>query len=277
MKINTENLFRDTEYKNGETLPYSEAISITSGKDTLYGYILVPGGNYVESRPCVIMFHGFPGYTNNNDIEQALRRCGCVVIHVNHRGAWGSGGSYTFSGLTEDAHAITDWSVSDETVRKYNIDTENIILIGHSMGGMTVINTLRYDERVKAAAAITPYDLAYWFENGEEELKELIRTEGACLKYESNEAIFENARRNYRNLSLENSYDELKNKNLLLIGAEYDTTAPIEKMILPLWNRLKTSNEKGKRELVIFKTDHTLCSKRVELTKKLGKWMADLI
>ena len=152
MKINTENLFRDAEYKNDEILPYSEAISIISGNDTLYGYVLVPGGNYKESRPCVIMFHGFPGYTNNNDIEQALRRCGCFVVHVNHRGAWGSGGNYTFSGLTEDAHAIIDWSVRDETVKKYNIDTENIFLIGHSMGGMTVINTLRHDNRVKAAA-----------------------------------------------------------------------------------------------------------------------------
>ena len=48
----------------------------------MYGYLLTPDKRIPGPYPTVIMSHGFPGYTTNNDLELTLMRMGCVVIHI---------------------------------------------------------------------------------------------------------------------------------------------------------------------------------------------------
>lgn len=59
-----------------------DVIDVVSGGSRLYGSVLLPDGSYESSRPCVILFHGFPGTARNDDYAQALRRCGCVDTHT---------------------------------------------------------------------------------------------------------------------------------------------------------------------------------------------------
>lgn len=89
MKFNKSNAYTDFDYETAEEMPDALPLNIISGGCHLYGYLLKPGAQYEGPHPAVVMFHGFPGYTTNNDLEYALMRMGCVVIHVNHRGAWG--------------------------------------------------------------------------------------------------------------------------------------------------------------------------------------------
>lgn len=276
MKLNVENLFEDIEYKKVEDMPYSKPVDIMCHDAHLYGYILVPGKAYEAPHPCAIMFHGFPGYTTNNDLEHALRRMGCVVIHLNHRGAWGSEGCYSFTGLIEDAYEIVKWIQKEETIEEFGIDKDNIFLVGHSMGGMTAINSLRRIEGIKGAVAIAPYDLAYCFnERTEEILIEMIEQEGKCLRQENPAAIFKNAALFYRDLSLENAYDSIKEKNILFVGAEFDTVAPPKAMLEPLWNKLNSNknNTSAVQEYISLKTEHNLCGQRVNLAKIVGQWI----
>lgn len=110
MKFNKSNAYTDFDYETAEEMPDALPLNIISGGCHLYGYLLKPGAQYEGPHPAVVMFHGFPGYTTNNDLEYALMRMSCVVIHVNHRGAWGSEGNYLFSNLVDDAVAITKWA-----------------------------------------------------------------------------------------------------------------------------------------------------------------------
>ena len=87
MKFNKSNAYTDFDYETAEEMPDALPLNIISGGCHLYGYLLKPGAQYEGPHPAVVMFHGFPGYTTNNDLEYALMRMGCVVIHVNHRGA----------------------------------------------------------------------------------------------------------------------------------------------------------------------------------------------
>lgn len=278
MKLNSENLFRDIAYEKKEDMPHSVAVDIQSGDAHLYGYMLLPGASYDKKHPCVLMFHGFPGYTTNNDLEHALRRMGCVVVHVNHRGAWGSQGQYLFSNLVDDATAIVEWAVSDKVAQEFDIDTENVFLAGHSMGGMTVINTLRRIPLIKGAVAITPYDLHDWFAKGREgKLLDLIEQEGKCLQHDSNEYVFVDAWKQHRTLSLRDAAADLKDRNLLLIGADLDDVAPPADMIDPLWERLQAQDTRAVQEYVTIHTDHTLCSSRITLTEIVGKWIEKLV
>lgn len=284
MKLNANNLFKDTIYENKEDMPKSMAIDILSSNSHLYGYILLPGAEYEKKHPCVLMFHGFPGYTTNNDLEHALRRMGCIVVHVNHRGAWGSEGKYLFSNLVEDAVSIAKWAISDKIAKEYNIDTENVFLAGHSMGGMTVINAMRKLSFIKGVIAIAPYDLHYWFESGKEgKLLDMIQLEGKCLQHDSDEFVFVDAWKQHRQLALENAHEDLQERNILFIGADLDDVAPPKEMIEPLWNKLKeTHNFRENRktfvqEYVTLHTDHALCGSRVGLTEITGQWIEKIV
>lgn len=84
MRFTAGNAFKDLPYDENEQMADSFPLNIISGGSHLFGYLLKPDSRYEKPSPAVIMFHGFPGYTTNNDLEYALMRMGAVVIHVNH-------------------------------------------------------------------------------------------------------------------------------------------------------------------------------------------------
>lgn len=92
--MKAQNVFVEFDEDEKNTSPEIFELNIVSGGCRLYGYLLTPDRRIDKPYPTVILSHGFPGYTTNNDLELALMRAGCVVIHMNHRGAWGSEGNY---------------------------------------------------------------------------------------------------------------------------------------------------------------------------------------
>lgn len=281
MTFTASNAFVDLPYDEKEQMADSFPLNIVSGGSHLFGYLLKPDSRYKKPYPAIIMFHGFPGYTTNNDLEYSLMRMGAVVIHVNHRGAWGSGGSYLFSNLTEDAVAIAKWAHNVAVAEKYEIDVNRIFLAGHSMGGMTVLNAARELPFIRGVIAMAPYDLHAAFENDlTKELFEMIEGEGQCLHMESAAAVYENAEENHQRLSVENTAEHLKHFDVLLVAAEKDTVAPPDLMINLLYNRLVLEASKGnggtvKRASLI--TNHCFGGMRVELAKILGEWIEALL
>src|SRR5271154_1397645 len=79
--------------QNVETIIYSDG-------SRLMGIFLLASG--VETHRTVILLHGFPGYEQNMDLAQALRRDGWNVLAVHYRGAWGSEGSFSFKHCMQD-------------------------------------------------------------------------------------------------------------------------------------------------------------------------------
>lgn len=274
MKFNKSNAYTDFDYETAEEMPDALPLNIISGGCHLYGYLLKPGAQYEGPHPAVVMFHGFPGYTTNNDLEYALMRMGCVVIHVNHRGAWGSEGNYLFSNLMDDAVAITKWAHNPATTDQYNIDPDAIFLVGHSMGGMTVLNAAGKLGFIRGVAAIAPYDLRAAFQNGlEKELFIMIEGEGQCLKMTSASEVYENAHYQSEEYAVINTYDHLKDQNVLFVAAEKDTVAPPDIMIRPLYNRLTDQPGSGKYCYKVLQTNHGLCGQRTVLSDVLGSWI----
>ena len=76
--MNAGNIFVEFEEDENGTSPEIHELNIVSGGCRLYGYLLTPDRRMAKPYPTVIMSHGFPGYTTNNDLELALMRAGCV-------------------------------------------------------------------------------------------------------------------------------------------------------------------------------------------------------
>lgn len=269
--MKAENAYKDLPYENNENLPETYPLNIISGGKHLYGYLLKPDGRYKKPYTTILMFHGFPGYTTNNDLEYALMRMGCVVIHVNHRGAWGSEGEYLFTNLKDDIVAIAKWAHNPATCEKYEIDPDNIFLVGHSMGGMSVLNAAKEISFVKGVVAMAAYDMGAAFECGlEKELFNMIEIEGQCLHMVSASEVYENANDNYKELAIRHDIEKLENKQVLLVEAAHDTVAPPDKMLKPAYEKLKAS---GNVTYETISGNHGFAGQRIELANVVGKWI----
>ncbi|MCQ2496170.1 MAG: alpha/beta hydrolase [Lachnospiraceae bacterium] len=270
--MNSKNAFIEYEEDEVDSFPEIVELNIVSGGCHLYGYLLAPDKRTEGPYPTVIMSHGFPGYTTNNDLELALMRMGCVVIHMNHRGAWGSEGNYLFTNLKEDLVAITKWAHNAAIADQYGIDIDNIFLVGHSMGGQTVLNAAKDLPFIKGVVAMAAYDIGAAFRyHMEKELFLMIETEGQCLKMTSVSEVYENALINQQELSILNRYEELLKHNVLLVEAALDTIAPPDKMLRPLADKLEKFG--GNIDYKVIKSNHSFIGQRMKLTGIVGEWL----
>lgn len=274
--ISVEYAFKEYDIDNPATFPEISELNIVSGGCHLYGYLLTPDKRMGGPHPTVIMSHGFPGYTTNNDLELAFMRMGCVVIHMNHRGAWGSEGNYLFTNLKEDLIAIAKWTHNAAIADQYDIDVNNIFLVGHSMGGQSVLNAAKELPFIKGVAAMAAYDIGAAFRYGmEKNLFLMIETEGQCLKMNSASEVYENALINQQELSVLNRYEELVHRNVLLVEASFDTVAPPDKMLKPLAKKLKESGGNIRYESIA--SNHSFIGQRMRLTNIVGSWLEEKV
>ena len=95
-------------------------------------------------KPTLLLLHGLPGNERNLDLAQAVRRAGWNVLTFTYRGAWGSEGTFSVHHALDDARAVLDFLRSD-AARAYDVDPEQIVLAGHSMGGFAAAWTAAYD------------------------------------------------------------------------------------------------------------------------------------
>ncbi len=274
--MRADNAFVEFESDIEGSFPEIYELNIVSGGCHIYGYLLQPDKRNEGPYPTVIMSHGFPGYTTNNDLELALMRTGCVVIHMNHRGAWGSDGEYLFTNLKDDLIAIAKWAHNPAIADQYGIDTGNIFLVGHSMGGQSVLNAAKDLDFLKGVAALAPYDIGAAFRyHMEKDLFLMIETEGQCLKMNSASEVYENALINQQTLSILNRYEDLSKHNVLLVEASLDSVAPPDKMIKPLADKLSQINVSLTYEAI--QSSHSFVGQRMKLTRIVARWIESVI
>ena len=123
----------------------------------LYSVMYIASG--AGPHPTVLMLHGFPGNEKNLDLAFSIRRAGWNVLVPFYRGAWGSGGTFSFTHTLEDAQASIDFLRQPENVKKFRIDPNHIVLVGHSMGGFVAAYTTAHDPQVYGAALVSPGNL----------------------------------------------------------------------------------------------------------------------
>ncbi len=96
---------------------------IPSHGNKLYSVIYIASG--AGPHPTVLMLHGFPGNEKNLDLAYSLRRAGWNVLVPFYRGAWGSGGAFSFTHALEDAQVSIDCLRESENAKKFRIDSSS--------------------------------------------------------------------------------------------------------------------------------------------------------
>jgi uncharacterized protein len=119
-------------------------------------FYLAGGGG---PHPTMVLLHGFPGNEQNLDLAQAIRRAGWNVLTLHYRGAWGSPGVFSIVHALEDADAAVSFVRRPDIAERFGIDTQRIVLGGHSMGGFASAAHARADERLLGVVLIDAWNV----------------------------------------------------------------------------------------------------------------------
>ena len=275
MRVNADYVLKEPDYGSAP-LPDDLDLMLDVDGDKVLGEIYLPSGIYEAPHPCVIVCHGIPGTNCNDDISQSLRRMGCVVIRLYHRGAWGSAGTYSFSHCMEDAKAAAHWT-HDTVAAQYEIDTERIFLLGHSNGGNTVLNITPSLPFIRGTMAYSPFDHKAGLELLKPDgLMEMYKESSSVLHLESLNALYEDSVTHCENWSFPGLAKQLQHRNLLLIGGLKDTVAPPDKMVDPLWEALQKFSSSSCHERVMINSNHSMNTARLKLIQVIGEFVAKI-
>lgn len=131
--------------------------------------ITIRGAKYYygdsQNKPIIIFFHGYnSGMTSYGTEIERLAREGYLVISYNVKGAHESDGK--IGGLIDSLKVAKKFN--DEYLSKSIYKDEPLILMGHSWGAYTAINSARYFKNVKKIVAISSFSNPAYPQFGDE-------------------------------------------------------------------------------------------------------------
>ncbi|HOM43694.1 MAG TPA: alpha/beta fold hydrolase [Bacillota bacterium] len=269
-------LYEDPVIEEPGFPPDSMAVVINSSGKNLYGVLYTAAG--MGPHPAMILLHGFPGTERNLDMAHAFRRAGWNTLVFHYRGSWGSEGCFSFQNVLDDVKAAIEFVKSEESARKYRIDRDNTVLVGHSMGGFAALLTAAEYSDIKACVAIAPFDFGAIGESSEGDDKALRFLQGMfreCivpLKGTAVEELINEATVNGDKWSFINNAEKLAGHKLLLIAAKKDNLSIPELHYYPLVNKMLMYNTEN-FEYKMIDSDHSFQDKRILLTEIIEGWL----
>ena len=247
----------DKTYPAGST-----ELFIPSANKQLAGMIYRPNGN--KKHPTLLLLHGFPGNERNLDLAQVVRAHGWNVIYFNYRGSWGSQGKFSFKNCVEDVSNVVAFCNKYQDSLK--IDTSNIVLFGHSMGGWVCLKALEQLPQIKKGFALSTWNIY-------DDLKK-FQSEKQLIELAKNPTIFTNyfvlnsttvdillpAFKEISYYKLATNPKSLNDKQIIILDEHErnkEIADSIEEKHLSFFN------------YQVWETDHGFTNKRVSLMNKL--------
>ena len=131
------------------------------GGSKLVGRLFLAQGdeNENEPRPTAVWLHGIPGIEQNHDLAIYFRERGWNSLIFHYRGCWGSEGDYDIRTIPEDITAAFDYLCSGAFPQ---IDTDRLILGGHSLGGWATVFAGAQEPRAKALISMGGLMIPQW-------------------------------------------------------------------------------------------------------------------
>jgi pimeloyl-ACP methyl ester carboxylesterase len=230
-------------------------------------------------HPTVVLLHGFPGNERNLDLAQAIRRAGWNVIFFHYRGAWGSGGQFSFLHVIEDVEVVVDEISEPEFAREHRMDPERIALVGHSMGGFAALvlgAELPAVDCVVSMSGANLGGLARSLENSPEQSAAFAATldgwAGPIRGLSGEQLIKELAMHAERFDTVERA-NALAGKDLLLIAGARDVVTPARVHHVPLVEALEAAQAASLETMIFEHADHAYSGQRIALARLVTRWL----
>lgn len=224
--------------------PIELELRIPSGETLLPATLYAAGG--AGPHPTLVWFHGFPGLAEPSaESIDILRGAGFNVLYPHYRGTWGAPGTFSPAHALEDAAAVFQFLRTSENASATRIVEGSIIPVGDSFGSWVALKTAAADLRIPCVAGSLVLNLGFlgesFAENGELRdgfLQMFTQIEqDPQLKYRFSGGaggLMEEIIRERAGYELVRIAPALRNRPLLLIGAESDELAPVTMHLDPV-------------------------------------------
>ena len=170
------------------------------------------------------------------------------------------------------------WAVGylREHAEEYQIDTDSMYLIGHSMGGFAALNTLARGADVKGAVLIAPCDLSHRFEKEPDIYDLLVHVQdGGYFHTATETSLDEDVRANAEKWRFPTLAEQIDQKMPIhFIGGRDDTITPPQNHIMPMLQALQA---RGMNVSYAELPDgHSFPGHRIALTKLICRRIAQM-
>lgn len=259
---------------------HSSEMVVASHGEKLTGIFYFAAG--AGDHPTVVLLHGFPGYEQNMDLAQAMRRAGWNVLALHYRGSWGVGGDFSLERSMEDADTMLDFVLSDEAAKKLHIDRKRIAVVGHSMGGYMALSTTAHHPTVLGVVGIGTWDLtepvrqtkgrsqkeqfAALEKEASEDMNDYVPLQNYSPEKLSNEIL-----KHAESWDLINLVPKLATRPVLLMTADDGSESGSTRLV----DALSAAGNK-QAEKIYTTTDHGFNDKRIYLESIVLNWLAGL-
>jgi pimeloyl-ACP methyl ester carboxylesterase len=258
--------------------PSMVQLAVPSHGERLLGVFYLAAG--AGPHPTVIIMHGFPGYEQNLDIAQAIRRAGWNVMAVHYRGSWGMKGDFSFSHVIEDADAEVAFLRDPAVDAKYHVDPSRIVLVGHSMGGFAVASAAAHDPRVAGVVMISAWNIAGPYTDLSDDKEDAAaakfvqgqtKNDLAPLEGCTAESLGREVFRERKTLNFLTFAQPLSTRPVLIVTSDDGLAKDSEK----LFQALQANGDHGAR-IVHLATDHSYSGQRIALEQAVLQALASL-
>jgi uncharacterized protein len=248
-------------------------LAIASHDARMFGVLYRAAGG--DPHPTVVLLHGLPGFEQNADLGQTLRRAGWNVLIFHYRGAWGSEGTFSFGNCIEDVHAALEYLRAPENAARLGVDPRRLALIGHSMGGwLAGIGTMR-DETVLGAGLISAWNPGVLATNPSPQLEkqqlEEFRADVGPLAGTSAEALLEEVKKNAAAWDLAGHASPFKSRPVLVVESD-DFLHADDVAIAAAVRKIPGAQVTE----VAMQTDHAYSDHRIALAAAVLGWLKQL-
>lgn len=232
-------------------------LQVPSAGSLLQGFMYKANGG--KPHPTLLLLHGYPGNERNLDLAQAVRAHGWNVIYFDYRGSWGSQGEFSFRHCVEDVKNVVTYC--KQNAAKLQIDTNQVALFGHSMGGFVCLKALQEIPGIRKGFALSAWDI--YNEISHASPQELARSEKEADDYfvlhkKSGKALFAAVVQEAGFHNLRNAAQPLSQKQVVMLDEHHDNES--------LAAVLKRANHNYFR-YDVWDTDHSFTNKRASLIK----------
>lgn len=247
-----------------------EVLHIPTGGVRINAVAYLPPG--AARHPVFVLFHGFPGNEKNLDLAQAARRAGWAAIAPNYRGTWGSPGTFSFGGNIDDANAVLAYLRTPAVADSLGLDTTRIVIAGHSMGGMVVVNTASRDHGLAGAILISAADMGALIAGMKhDEAVKWMASDMETLAGVTPESLADSLAAGGARWTFASQAAGLARVPLLVITSN-DGLAPSNDSLVALVRRAGN----GRITTRHFATDHSYDDARIAMESAVLRWLARL-
>ena len=251
--------------------PALAAVTVPShGADLDATFYLASGAG---PHGAVLLLHGLPGYEQNADLAQSIRRGGWNVLIFHYRGVWGNAGSFSVSSAIEDTAEAVRFLRDPRNAVKYRIDPTRVVVVGHSLGGFLAGYEAGHDSNIAAVAMIAAVNMGKINADPTERQARLKRWETQLHPVRGVTAtdLLDEAERHAKEWDYKKWAGALHGRSVLLVEADDQNHADMEALAIALQLQGNAALDHE-----VMATDHSFSDHRIALQTIVLSWLERL-